>query len=71
MKKTLAITLLISTALFSSCRKSYYCYCSNNDGDEVTQVLSGKITKANAEKQCNTMEFLYNDLELVCTPKEK
>lgn len=69
MKKLLFIAVLTST-LFSSCRKGYYCYCSNADGDEATQVLSGKITKANAQKQCNTMEFLYNDYELQCTPKE-
>jgi hypothetical protein len=68
--KTLFTIAIVGTILLSSCRKGYSCYCSNADGDVVTQTLSGRITKANAQKQCNTMQFLYSEDEFTCTAKE-
>lgn len=70
MKKLFFITLLVS-ALFSSCRKQYSCYCINEDKDVVNQMLKGRITEANAQSQCNTMQMLFSeDDDYQCTAKE-
>jgi len=69
MKKILVIAVL-GVILLSSCRKEYSCYCINEDEDVVTQMLKGRITEANAQQQCNTMQLLFSEDEYQCTAKE-
>jgi len=69
MKNLLPIAV-IGITLLSSCRKEYTCYCINEDEDVVTQVLKGRITEANAQSQCNTMQVLCSEDEYQCTAKE-
>lgn len=69
MKKLLILSI-VTCALFNSCRKGYYCHCTNPDGNEITEALPGKMTKSKAQAQCSTFEAVYSSGGFTCTVKE-
>ena len=54
MKKMIVGALaLIGTMGFTSCEKNWTCRCTYN-GDEVSSTETGKMTRDDAKKQCDT-----------------